>query len=51
MAAHGIHKTKHVVIIMQENRSFDSYFGTYPASLSAARGPRGDDRRDRRLRG
>ena len=27
----GIHKIKHVVIIMQENRSFDSYFGTYPA--------------------
>jgi len=26
----GIHKIKHVIIIMQENRSFDSYFGTYP---------------------
>jgi phospholipase C len=26
----GIHKIKHVVIIMQENRSFDSYFGTFP---------------------
>ena len=26
----GIHKIKHVVVIMQENRSFDSYFGTYP---------------------
>jgi phospholipase C len=26
----GIHKIQHVVIIMQENRSFDSYFGTYP---------------------
>src|SRR5271165_4081636 len=26
----GIHKIAHVVIIMQENRSFDSYFGTYP---------------------
>src|SRR3984957_12794564 len=25
----GIHKIKHVIIIMQENRSFDSYFGTY----------------------
>jgi phospholipase C len=25
----GIHKIKHVVIIMQENRSFDSYFGTF----------------------
>src|SRR5579864_897534 len=28
--ADDIHKIKHVVIIMQENRSFDSYFGTYP---------------------
>jgi phospholipase C len=27
---HGIHKIQHVVVIMQENRSFDSYFGTYP---------------------
>ena len=26
----GIHKIRHVVVIMQENRSFDSYFGTYP---------------------
>jgi phospholipase C len=26
----GIHKIRHVVIIMQENRSFDSFFGTYP---------------------
>jgi phospholipase C len=25
----GIHKIKHVVIIMQENRSFDNYYGTY----------------------
>jgi phospholipase C len=25
-----IHKIKHIVIIMQENRSYDSYFGTYP---------------------
>jgi phospholipase C len=29
-ALSGIHKIKHVVIIMQENRSFDNYFGTYP---------------------
>jgi phospholipase C len=28
----GIHKIRHVVIIMQENRSFDSYFGTYPSA-------------------
>ncbi|MBC5805878.1 MAG: phospholipase [Candidatus Eremiobacter antarcticus] len=30
--ADDIHKIKHVVIIMQENRSFDSYFGTYPGA-------------------
>jgi len=28
----GIHKIRHVVIVMQENRSFDSYFGTYPGA-------------------
>ena len=28
----GIHKIRHVVLIMQENRSFDSYFGTYPGA-------------------
>jgi phospholipase C len=28
----GIHKIRHVVIIMQENRSFDSYFGTFPVA-------------------
>ncbi len=28
----GIHKIKHVVIIEQENRSFDNYFGTYPGA-------------------
>ncbi|GAC1319077.1 MAG: hypothetical protein NVSMB22_01680 [Chloroflexota bacterium] len=27
-----IHRIKHVVIVMQENRSFDSYFGTYPGA-------------------
>jgi phospholipase C len=31
-AESGIHKIRHVVIIMQENRSFDSYFGTYPGA-------------------
>jgi len=30
--AEGIHKIAHVVVIMQENRSFDSYFGTYPGA-------------------
>ncbi len=28
----GINKIKHVVVIMQENRSFDTYFGTYPGA-------------------
>ena len=28
----GIHKIGHVVIVLQENRSFDSYFGTYPGA-------------------
>jgi phospholipase C len=27
-----IHKIQHVVVIMQENRSFDSYFGTFPGA-------------------
>jgi len=26
----GVHRIKHVIVIMQENRSFDSYFGTFP---------------------
>src|SRR5438128_8752740 len=30
--ATGIHKIKHVIVIMQENRSFDEYFGTYPGA-------------------
>src|SRR5438094_2497924 len=30
--ASGIHKIKHVIVIMQENRSFDHYFGTYPGA-------------------
>ena len=32
-AASGtIHLIKHVIIIMQENHSFDNYFGTYPGA-------------------
>jgi phospholipase C len=27
-----IHNIQHVIVIMQENRSFDSYFGTYPGA-------------------
>ncbi len=30
--ASGIHKIAHVIVIMQENRSFDTYFGTYPGA-------------------
>ncbi len=32
LVASGIHKIKHVIVIEQENRSFDSYFGTYPGA-------------------
>jgi phospholipase C len=28
----GIHKIRHIVVIMQENRSFDNYFGTFPGA-------------------
>ena len=28
----GIKKIQHIVVIMQENRSFDHYFGTYPGA-------------------
>src|SRR3954467_5325290 len=28
----GIHKIQHVIVVMQENRSFDHYFGTYPGA-------------------
>jgi phospholipase C len=34
----GIHKIRHVVVIMEENRSFDSYFGTYPGADGIPRG-------------
>jgi len=30
--ASGIHVINHVIVIMQENRSFDSYFGSYPGA-------------------
>src|ERR1700730_17592552 len=30
--AQRIHKIQHVIVIMQENRSFDQYFGTYPGA-------------------
>ncbi|MGH9072506.1 MAG: alkaline phosphatase family protein [Acidimicrobiales bacterium] len=28
----GIHEIRHVIVIMQENRSFDSYFGAFPGA-------------------
>jgi phospholipase C len=40
-ALKGIHKIQHVVIIMQENRSFDSYFGTYPGADGLPRNKHG----------
>ena len=30
--ANGLQKIKHIVVIMQENRSFDEYFGLYPGA-------------------
>src|ERR1700686_4800569 len=30
--ASNIPQLQHIIIIMQENRSFDSYFGTYPGA-------------------
>ncbi len=41
-ASAGIHKIKHIVIIMQENRSFDSYFGTYPGADGIPRDAHGN---------
>jgi phospholipase C len=32
IASGDIHLIKHVIVIMQENRSFDTYFGTYPGA-------------------
>jgi phospholipase C len=31
-SGNGIHKIRHVIVLMQENRSFDDYFGTYPGA-------------------
>src|SRR5262245_16438195 len=31
-AVWGLSKIKHIVVINQENRSFDSYFGTFPGA-------------------
>ena len=37
-----IHKIKHIIIIMQENRSFDTYFGTYPGAEGIPRNRNGE---------
>jgi phospholipase C len=29
---HAAYKIQHIIVIMQENRSFDTYFGTYPGA-------------------
>ncbi len=34
----GADPIKHIVVIMQENRSFDNYFGTYPGANGIAKG-------------
>src|SRR4051794_13520263 len=58
----GINKIKHVIVVMQENRSFDSYLGTFPGADGIPRGvcvadPRGGcvrpfhDPRDRNFGG
>jgi phospholipase C len=31
-SADGIQRIRHVIVVMQENRSFDTYFGTYPGA-------------------
>jgi phospholipase C len=38
LAPAGIHKIKHIIVIIQENRSFDSYFGTYPGARGIPKG-------------
>ena len=34
----GLEKIEHFIFIMQENRSFDSYFGTYPGADGLSEG-------------
>ena len=31
LAQNGLQKVNHIVIVMQENHSFDNYFGVYPS--------------------
>jgi len=37
----GLAKIQHIIVIMQENRSFDTYFGTYPGADGLTFGPDG----------
>jgi phospholipase C len=37
-SASGTGKIKHVIMILQENRSFDSYFGTFPGAHGIPKG-------------
>jgi phospholipase C len=39
--AHGIQKLQHLIFIVQENRSFDQYFGTYPGADGIPTNPDG----------
>ncbi|MHB8085177.1 MAG: phospholipase C [Dehalococcoidia bacterium] len=45
-APEGLQKIEHFVFIMQENRSFDSYFGTYPGADGIPAGVSFRDPRD-----
>ncbi len=38
---HGINKIEHLIFVVQENRSFDHYFGTYPGADGLATNPDG----------
>jgi phospholipase C len=43
VAAHravGLAKVQHIVVVFQENHSFDNYFGTYPVATNPAGEPR-----------
>jgi phospholipase C len=36
----GLAKVQHIVVVFQENHSFDNYFGTYPKALNPAGEPK-----------
>ncbi len=46
VAGPGIHLIKHVIIITQENRSFDSYFGHFPGADGIPKGACNPDPRN-----